>query len=197
VIFRPDHIDLMGKDLKTRTRRLALEGDAIVTSAGPGQPASVWYVSRKGRRLYVRGQEYAIQPGRGHPAVGDFFLEAIRRERLQAMTEAEAVAEGMNPNGAGSYGMRYSPGQRSFFNENWVWEGDPDDPARPVGHVRASALLPLGPLSAFAAVWDEINNRPGIRWYDNPFVYVLTLGDVRVDTGWRTIAYGSVRRSRA
>ena len=51
----------------------------------------------KGTRLkWIEGREYAIQPARGHKAVGRFLLTGISKERLQEITETEIKAEGID-----------------------------------------------------------------------------------------------------
>lgn len=47
------------------------------------------------RKLWQVGNTYAVQPGRGQKAIGRIRITAIRQEKLQDISEEDAVAEGM------------------------------------------------------------------------------------------------------
>jgi hypothetical protein len=80
-------------DLKTQTRRVERPGDApCYAHASPDSP--IVAVSRAGRRQWRQLGVYAVQPGRGKPAVGAFQILAIRREQPSVITPADAWAEG-------------------------------------------------------------------------------------------------------
>jgi hypothetical protein len=98
-----------------------------------------------GRLKWEVGREYAVQPKRGEAAVGRMRLTAIRREPVQAMTLEDALAEG-------------------------IFESWPGGPSWYDGADRAYR----GAINAYRALWDAINDRPGLRWEDNPQVWVLT-----------------------
>lgn len=49
---------------------------------------------RSNRVRYGVGFEYAIQPGRGKRSVGRIRITNIRKEPVNAITEADAIAEG-------------------------------------------------------------------------------------------------------
>jgi hypothetical protein len=87
---------------KTQTRRLAKDGDIIITpsnhpldhTARLSSPKSIFAVERNGRLLYEVGRTYAIQPGRGKHTLGRIRLRAIVREVAQEISEGDARAEG-------------------------------------------------------------------------------------------------------
>lgn len=83
---------------KWQTRRLKKEGDYAVYS--DYERSIVHSVSDRNHRLrWQVGYTYAIQPpsptGRGGKAVGRFLLKGIRKERVQDISEEDAIAEGM------------------------------------------------------------------------------------------------------
>ncbi len=82
---------------KTQTRKLVQEGDyATVDETDPHQPISkVIRTADAGvpKVLYEVGKTYSVQPGLAKRTVGNIKVTAIRRERLQDLTEAEALKE--------------------------------------------------------------------------------------------------------
>ena len=82
---------------KTQTRRLAQEGDiASIDESNPNRPISkVIRTADAGvpKTLYEVGKTYSVQPGVAKKTVGNIRLTAIRRERLQDLSEADALKE--------------------------------------------------------------------------------------------------------
>jgi hypothetical protein len=82
---------------KTQNRRLVQEGDyALVDEADPDRPIlKVIRTADAGvpKPLYEVGKTYSVQPGLAKKTVGNIKLTAIRRERLQDLTEAEILKE--------------------------------------------------------------------------------------------------------
>lgn len=63
----------------------------LVTPPGADIPLT------KLRLKWQRGRTYAVQPGRGKPAVARIRITDIRQERLQDISEDDARAEGYQP----------------------------------------------------------------------------------------------------
>lgn len=83
-------IDLVLSGRKTRTSRLVKPGDAAV----PGADGSIEAVTLNGRDKYRVGKTYAVQPGRGKPAVARIRLLSIERKVVAKATNEDAKAEG-------------------------------------------------------------------------------------------------------
>ena len=96
MIFR-DTIEQMLDGSKTQTRRLSKEGDVAHFQWFYGENR-LCKVTRNGRLKWEVGRIYAIQPKRGANNLGYFKLLAIRWEELQDITEADAIAEGIERN---------------------------------------------------------------------------------------------------
>lgn len=77
---------------KTATRRLVKPGDALRLE--PNKPAAV---TGEDRLRWEVGRTYSVQPGQYKKGVGQIRVTGLRREPLQAMTEADAILEGELP----------------------------------------------------------------------------------------------------
>lgn len=135
-----------------------------------------------GRLKWRVGNTYAVSPGRGKPCVfwntlapewtdqkeGWLLIEgiwqplhiriaAIRQERLQDITEADARAEGW-PH-ADIYGQSEIVPIGESMTATWH-KGEP-------------------PQIWYRTLWETINTRKGTRWQDNPDVWVLTFEVVK------------------
>lgn len=110
---------------KTQTRRIVKANELASGSRGGGRPEihAVWIDTRgtHDKRFEYHGfiraplvileelyrlkwavaqgffvdKTYAVQPGRGKKAVGRFRLKGIRKEKVQDISEKDAIAEGM------------------------------------------------------------------------------------------------------
>ncbi|HZN72486.1 MAG TPA: ASCH domain-containing protein [Micromonosporaceae bacterium] len=114
VSFRPELAAAVMTGAKTVTRRLC--------SANPRSPW--WYE----RCAYQPGRSYAIQPGRGKPAVGRAVFVSVRREQLGELDDAEAQREGF-------------PDWQTF-EETWEQLNGRYDPTAEVWRVELLAIVP-------------------------------------------------------
>lgn len=87
MIFTPENCELVLSGAKTMTRRVVkpgeearFRGDTLYDHTGMVK----WQV----------GRTYAIQPGRGKKSVGRIKITAIRREKVQDISEEDSSAEG-------------------------------------------------------------------------------------------------------
>lgn len=82
---------------KTQTRRLAHEGDiAVFDEAASNRPIiKVVRTADAGvpKTLYEVGQVHSVQPGIAKKTVGNIRITAIRRERLQDLSESDVLQE--------------------------------------------------------------------------------------------------------
>jgi hypothetical protein len=82
---------------KTQNRRLVQPGDyAVVDEADPNRPIlKVISTADAGvpKPRFEVGKTYPVQPGPAKKTMGNIRLTAIRRERLQALTEADSLQE--------------------------------------------------------------------------------------------------------
>jgi len=121
MIFTPHHAELvmaLPVQMKWQTRRLEKPGDEPFVSWG----STILAVERNGRSIWrvdgrlcgvdwyahgtfgsnaatgtatYRQPSYAVQAGRGQPQLGRFRITAIRRQRLQDITDDDAIMEGV------------------------------------------------------------------------------------------------------
>lgn len=113
--------------LKTQTRRLVQPGDTTELDS----LNEIWRVYRNGRLLYQVGKSYAAQGGRGQPAAGRILLKSIRKERVNEISEGDALAEGCIPSLENGWKLpiRLFPelwdsihkGPHSFYSGAEVW----------------------------------------------------------------------------
>jgi hypothetical protein len=131
-----------------------------------GQPGNsrLWvretWLKTTGGTIWYRADGHDIAKGHWRPSI--FMprwacrlvleLTAVRVERVQDISEADAKAEGVPLSNGSATGQRYY--------EAW----GPD--RKCVSHV--TARLP------FTALWDSINAKRGYSWASNPWVWVLT-----------------------
>lgn len=97
--FKPELAQKILTGEKTQTRRTVKPGEYLYdpipdTKMVLGANKRTKDRCTKYLTKWVVGQTYAIQPGRGKAAIGRFKLLDIRRERVQDITEQDAIAEG-------------------------------------------------------------------------------------------------------
>lgn len=82
-------------------------------------------------------------------------VTGVKAERLQDISEEDAKAEGCSP-----------------------W---PHDPNQPMTSGELGSLFPY--RGGYACLWDDINDKAGARWFDNPWVWAYECRQVRPDAG--------------
>ena len=118
---------------KTQTRRPAQAGDEAIVD----EDSNITKVTRTGKHgppkvLFEVGQSSSVQPGPAKKTVGRIKVVAIRRERLQDISEVDALREQpVTPPEADAalqtlkagWNKQYKPGQQWDDNpEVWVIE---------------------------------------------------------------------------
>jgi hypothetical protein len=81
---------------KTQTRRRIKDGEWRWVVLAPVETYTVYYYNadKKKSIRYQSGKTYAVQPGRGKKAVGRIRITSIWKEPVNAISEADAIAEG-------------------------------------------------------------------------------------------------------
>jgi hypothetical protein len=94
------------------------------------------------------------------------IVEAVKVERLQEISEADAIAEGLT-----HYIFAGPPGLHSFC-WHWLHGQDEED-------TYTSAV------AAYRALWSTLHTKPGDRWEDNPWVVAPTfsVAHANIDKG--------------
>lgn len=113
MIYTPSNAAKMITGEKDQTRLIVKDGDYPIFDY---DLKSIFAVHRKARVIYQVGKSYSIQPGRGKPAIGRRVLRAIRQERLQEISEADAKAEGVEPFNSPFVGPLYMPSFASHWD---------------------------------------------------------------------------------
>lgn len=162
MIFRDTWEQVLDRT-KTRTRRIVFPNEQLIMfnhDAAVIREIKCSGRSRdKGARLkWVEGREYAIQPARGHKAVGRFKINTIRREFLHDIKVKECFLEGI--------GL-----------PDWIDQGVTD------AHVLAAALfnwdiwnkLMFYGMNEFTKLWDSIYAKSPYSFEKNPEVWVLEI----------------------
>lgn len=106
------------------------------------------------------GLKGRLRPGMHMPRWASrltLFVEAVRVQRLQDISEADAVAEGVRRL---CEDPRYDTGPNHFTVE--------------MGGLVGGSLNAPTPRETFALLWDCLHEDPGTRWADNPWIYALT-----------------------
>jgi len=174
---------------KTQTRRLVKEGEFI--QSGPDDKLTVYidggfafagkYPYLNSREKWAVGHTYAVQPGRGKPAIwwrpdGTTTLtpldEYLQKTDGVRATWGPKVKRWMLEHGYIEARIRITDIRRERLQN--VSE---EDAYQELG---SSAIPPPNstdliyfPKKQFEVLWDSINKKPGTRWADNPEVWAL------------------------
>lgn len=104
-------------------------------------------------------------------------IESVRVERLQAITEADAIAEGCTAHTSRWWQgfIRHEDGTRSMCEGG----ADPDGPPPPYYEHPELQTMTTTARDYFQSLWTEINGgRAGCEWHSNPWVWVLVFSRV-------------------
>lgn len=133
--------ELVCAGTKTQTRRIQKPWQALMRFDRSGEPFV--YDTRTGRVVYQAGKTYAVQSGRGQPAIGRIYIEDISSQDVREISDADVRAEGF------------------AFKEDFLntWTQMHDKPA----HVRLLEYQRLG--TVLPHVWENyLQNRPAERY---------------------------------
>ena len=108
-------LDQVISGLKCQTRRPVKAGERF-------DPEVRAICKASGRVMYQVGRSYAVQPGRGKPAVGRMLITNIRRETLESISESDAHCEGFSSKADFLTTWRAIHGARVSDVEVWVIE---------------------------------------------------------------------------
>lgn len=172
ILFRPELVNAIFEGRKTQTRRIARDWLAVVaglTNCPYGQIGDRLWV-RETHQIYSNGAD--AEPTVLYRADGDsakkwrpsifmprwasrltLEITKVRIERLQDITEADAIAEGIQK-------RMIQVGRHSNL-----------EPIYPAFSERAGGFHSA--RAAFEFGWDEINRKRGFGWDKNPILWVI------------------------
>jgi len=144
MIFQHTH-ELVLTGRKTQTRRIQKPWQALMRfdfgEADPLHGEPFVCDTRTGRVVYQAGKTYAVQSGRGKPAIGRIYIEDISSQDVRKIRDEDVRAEGF--------------ASKVNFLETWTQMHD--KPA----HVRLLEYQRLG----LPHVWENyLQNRPAERY---------------------------------
>jgi hypothetical protein len=97
------------------------------------------------------------------------IVEDVRFQRLQEISEKDAIDEGIEP------GVHPDTGEFCGWRD---YETIHTGPHKGANHPHA--IIPYSePWRSYASLWDELHREPGERWEDNPEIVALTFRVVR------------------
>jgi len=166
MIFRQIDEILAGR--KTQTRRVCKPGEFCHGRINNVWISKVWKrkdpdIDANVRLKWAVGRTYAIVPKRGQPGLKTHRIRitAIRQERVQEISEADAIAEGCSCIVCGG---------RGYDDDGYG------------SHAACGACADKsGCREDYRLLWDSINTRKGVRWEDNPLVWVIEFECVEVE----------------
>jgi len=166
--------------------------DQIYDDAKPSKllhGSAVWYLADDTSRnappgLWARGR---TRPSIFMPRWASRLslpLISVHFERLQDITDAAAVAEGVDPlfSKDDINEPKYKPelDLRPMPYKNYMWHGfhggdtTKEQPNNWHNHYSSYA----SPVGSFASLWEKINSQRGYSWASNPWVWVLEWSNV-------------------
>jgi len=129
--FKPELIEkiLTGDKFQTRRLRKLEDSEEFAWEWGADndtlvETSEVVAVIRSRRQMWLVGQTYAVQPGRGKPSIARIKILRIRREDVRDISHEDAIAEGFDSqrNFWHTWCSFYDPQMARIFNAI-----DPDD----------------------------------------------------------------------
>jgi hypothetical protein len=161
VQFHPELILAMKEGVKTQTRRVKHPQEVLIPYHRKTlTPAVVRALPRDiDITRWVVGRRYAIQEGRGQKAIGSFECIGLREELLQDISENDCIAEGIIA-------------QVTFY-----WNSDVMSWVNPLDTNFVFDGPFISPVGAFAELWNGTQNLKGRRWWDNPVVFIIEMGE--------------------
>jgi hypothetical protein len=163
--FRADALDLCARGIKTETRRLwqarwcvkvrerlfAIDSDACGMGTNLRSPVAVDQIlDERGVPLWTVGADFGLKRKRTGCCEVRVLCTGLRAERLQIITEEDAVAEGMT---------LLAPPAPPLYTGDGI-----------LGHQTARA--------AYEGVWRRINRRGPATWDCNPLVAVIKFAPI-------------------
>ena len=97
-------------------------------------------------------------------------ITGIRVERLQEISEADAIAEGCVPRLSGTWWQGYRDFDEDLMHQQWQGEAPPDWMIEP-HKMKPTPWLDRTAKQAYETLWDQING-PG-AWAANPWVWCI------------------------
>ena len=130
MLFTPENAAKMMSGEKDQTRRIVKEGERGYLFLSTTDYYQV--LDSKHHLRWQVGKSYAVQPGRGKPAIGRRVLVAIRKERLQDISPDDCFAEGIRlPTLPHETPDKFTEAYRLLWNKiNYLagdtWEDNPE-----------------------------------------------------------------------
>jgi hypothetical protein len=146
ILFSTPMVSAILEGRKTQTRRILKNPEVSMQNCPYGKPGDLLWVretwgieKRKEKRIVFKARmnDYPIQDDRWRPSIHMpkdaariwLKLTEVRVERLQDITEKDAIAEGIEDESPYFYNPKYSfislwesiNGEGSFYQNPWVW----------------------------------------------------------------------------
>ncbi len=158
MIFQHTH-ELVLNGTKTQTRRIQKPWQALMrfdfgeASTDPLHGKPFVCDTRTGRVVYQAGKTYAVQSGRGQPAIGRIYIEDISSQDVREISDVDVCAEGFV--------------FKADFLKTWTQMHDKPAFGYLMADLMAGEYQRLGmtvPLHVWAEWENYLQNRPAERY---------------------------------